>query len=329
MRSSANYNKKHVLGDRIAALDLAKGIAIFFVIWMYCLQYCSEITFTSSIYRFIYAFHMPLFIIISGYLYSNKLKKRTLKTNIIRQFKRLMVPNVLWGFFLGCITQEFGISGILNSFWFLYTLFVVSMIYEFAAICIKNVIISTIIVSIVILLLPGFEYIKFATPFFGIGLCFGNINLKNIKPNRYAIIASILFSIILYIFLWRGDEYIYLTKNPSIWCYSILEVRAYVLRILVGSAISLSIILVLHKIQDAFNLNILKRFSTSSLGLYVSHLFILLFIIAISDLFQNSVFHHSSLICEIITLILALILSLVLNRGIEQIKQVKYINHIF
>ena len=80
---------------------------------------------------------MPLFIIISGYLYSNKLKKRTLKTNIIRQFKRLMVPNVLWGFFLGCITQEFGISGILNSFWFLYTLFVVSMIYEFAAICIK------------------------------------------------------------------------------------------------------------------------------------------------------------------------------------------------
>lgn len=82
--------------NRIVAFDMAKGMAMFLVVWMHCLQYTYCETFDNALYSFVYSFHMPLFIIISGYLYSSRLGQN-FKKNVSKQFIRLVVPNVAGG----------------------------------------------------------------------------------------------------------------------------------------------------------------------------------------------------------------------------------------
>lgn len=51
--------------NRIAWVDIAKGIGIVLVL-------IGHISQNKNLHYFIYSFHMPLFFIISGYLYSEK-----------------------------------------------------------------------------------------------------------------------------------------------------------------------------------------------------------------------------------------------------------------
>ena len=55
-------------------IDILKGVAIFLVVFGHCIQYCSQgyfDFFENKVFIFIYTFHMPLFMLISGYLFYN------------------------------------------------------------------------------------------------------------------------------------------------------------------------------------------------------------------------------------------------------------------
>ena len=67
-------------------LDFAKAILIILVIIGHSLQYSygndylsSGHYFNNHLYRLIYSFHMPLFMMISGYLFSTSNKRLLLK----------------------------------------------------------------------------------------------------------------------------------------------------------------------------------------------------------------------------------------------------------
>lgn len=81
---------------RIEALDIAKGLAIFLVVWMHCIQYIGNSSFDNQLYSIVYSFHMPLFLLISGYLFYKSLGK-DFRTTIKKRAVRLLVPNLLWG----------------------------------------------------------------------------------------------------------------------------------------------------------------------------------------------------------------------------------------
>ena len=78
---------------RNRSLDLAKGIAIVLVVIGHC--YSRE----NYIIQFIYAFHMPFFFIASGMLYADKWKD-SMQFNLQKTARRLLVPYVVFGFFL-------------------------------------------------------------------------------------------------------------------------------------------------------------------------------------------------------------------------------------
>lgn len=80
----------------IVSFDYLKGIAIFLVVWTHCIQYICGQTFDNPFYALAYTFHMPLFMIISGYLFAKKLSA-TLIENVRAQFIRLMLPNIMGG----------------------------------------------------------------------------------------------------------------------------------------------------------------------------------------------------------------------------------------
>lgn len=82
---------------RIDALDLLKSLAIFLVIWGHVIQHClSSNPVDEPVYRFIYSFHMPLFMVLCGFFSWNSmkmdfwgmLKKKTLT---------ILLPSIVWG----------------------------------------------------------------------------------------------------------------------------------------------------------------------------------------------------------------------------------------
>ena len=78
-------------------LNIVKGIAIILMIWGHCIQYCAKEAFDcfeSEVFQFIYSFHMPLFMLISGYLFFFSFQKRDLKTLLIHRTQGMLQPIV-------------------------------------------------------------------------------------------------------------------------------------------------------------------------------------------------------------------------------------------
>jgi len=73
---------------RYEYLDIAKGIGILLVVW-------AHILLVGASHRVIYAFHMPLFFMISGMLFRRE-KYPDFWTFVKRRAKRLLVPFVIY-----------------------------------------------------------------------------------------------------------------------------------------------------------------------------------------------------------------------------------------
>lgn len=81
---------------RLNVIDVAKGIGIILVVF-------AHVNYQPNLLTMIYSFHMPLFFIISGILF-DKNKHADFKAFIVRRFKTLFVPYVLFEIFsIGCL----------------------------------------------------------------------------------------------------------------------------------------------------------------------------------------------------------------------------------
>lgn len=122
---------------RIIEYDYIKGILIFLVIWGHFIQFVG-VEVNNPVHVWIYSFHMPLFIFISGF-FSQKLYSRSFLSFISKQIKHLILPNFIWATLALIILVPIGIKSFvwnINSFislytdfWFLWTVFISSIIY--------------------------------------------------------------------------------------------------------------------------------------------------------------------------------------------------------
>ncbi len=74
---------------RLAYIDYARGICIILMIM-------GHIGFGDYFYQYIHAFHMPIFFLMSGYLYHEKV---SLKDAIGRKVRQLLIPYLIMGGF--------------------------------------------------------------------------------------------------------------------------------------------------------------------------------------------------------------------------------------
>lgn len=74
--------------QRIGWVDIAKALTIIFMI----IGHTNPI---SGIRNFIFSFHMPLFILLTGYTIKPVRSLSQIKSNIIKDFRRLMIPAFL------------------------------------------------------------------------------------------------------------------------------------------------------------------------------------------------------------------------------------------
>lgn len=126
---------------RISSIDAARGVGILLVILGHSIQYSRPDMDASVLFRYIYAFHMPLFFAISGYcgrksaLRMVNMRVSDFYKRVYRDFWALMVPYYIWTLlvlladpygFIGNLSASFVIRflfGNIEIFWFLPCLF--------------------------------------------------------------------------------------------------------------------------------------------------------------------------------------------------------------
>lgn len=131
--------------SRVAAFDIAKGIAIVLVVYGHCLRGLvaggaiePPMALLASDYA-IYTFHMPLFFVISGY-FLDRSGKKDFRTVWRGRIRTVAYPYFLWSLVHGGLLYAVSGSGMANNdmplsrllqigwnpispYWFLYALF--------------------------------------------------------------------------------------------------------------------------------------------------------------------------------------------------------------
>ena len=140
--------RKDKIKKRNESIDYLKGVLIFYVVYGHCLYWMGEGIEKpyTIIVKFIYSFHMPLFIFISGYFFSS-IKNKDIIGNIIKKFKRLIVPhfffNIIMLIPIFCFWKQYGhfitretngtitlksVYLYLTMFWYLWCIFLSSVL---------------------------------------------------------------------------------------------------------------------------------------------------------------------------------------------------------
>lgn len=82
---------------RLNYLDYLKGFIMFLVVYRHCIQYLSEEAGSNILFQELNAFNMPVFMIVSGFLFYRKLSEGRIIDIAKRQLKRLIIPCCTWG----------------------------------------------------------------------------------------------------------------------------------------------------------------------------------------------------------------------------------------
>ena len=129
--------------NRIIAFDFLKFFAIFLVVWGHSLQYFLSSDYSDEVvFRIIYSFHMPLFMMVSGY-FSVSSMSLDIGKFLNKKMVQLLLPVFSWGLILwiwqlvyDCIqTKVLSIhidcllQILLCDFWFLKSCFICYFLY--------------------------------------------------------------------------------------------------------------------------------------------------------------------------------------------------------
>lgn len=124
---------------RDLSFDFIKGFLIFLVCWGHIIQFhIGEGHLQNETFMLIYSFHMPLFIMISGYFACKSIKVGGVLLVIKTRTKRLLIPAVVWVsiFFVlarlrGETVDAHMLATTLHGAWFLFCLYILYIVASF------------------------------------------------------------------------------------------------------------------------------------------------------------------------------------------------------
>lgn len=263
-------------------LDVLKGITMLLVVFGHTVQETRSDWQTSTLW--IVMFHMPLFMIISGYFFYLSVVKYDIVTFIKRKFLRLYCPSLFWGAFMVIVVMGGGkilrnspikishaADCLFTGMWFLSVLFILSVIGSMIHRYSKCEYAVWIAVYIAMLLYGsnwlGNELICM-TPFFLFGSLLGKYNYDWNIPWYIALLALGVFIYCYCCFEWKDTMYA-MTNN----IFSLVWWKSYMLRILSGMSGSVFVIylcLWISKLKKSLYY-LLSYIGVLSLPIYVLH----------------------------------------------------------
>ena len=227
---------------RSEGIDRLKGFAILLVIAGHCIQYSNGLSyfnregfFDNRAYQMIYGFHMPLFMTISGYLFSKTIASRSIASVLWTRVRSLLVPVMLWGMIIYLLERKLlnhdkipsdpvrllkdYITTCAYSLWFLWAVFYCSIVAALVNKFLKNSWLAYLGICALLFFVPD-EYnayvYKFMFPYFVLPVVFRKSDLGKQLANatsRKKIVALVVGATAygIAMIFWRKDLYIYTT----------------------------------------------------------------------------------------------------------------------
>ena len=168
---------------RILYIDILKLFTIFLVIWGHAIMHFQPDFKQSIVFRVIYSFHMPLFMMLSGYFATSSMEL-DIKSFSLKKFRQLLLPCLSWCIVCwliitsGLIDGEFhlhikglftGWLGLIDNFWFLKSCFICYVLSWLCWRCGRYKIVAMLLVWF-LCTLQGHFFLNMMFPSFLLGL---------------------------------------------------------------------------------------------------------------------------------------------------------------
>ena len=259
--------------DRNEYLDIVKGIAIILMIFAHCIVSGNgdfflkkELFWDDILFKIIYSFHMPLFALVSGYLYYFTIEKYSFEKILIKKIKSFLHPIVIFGIYRYLLTRKSLLFNdialgkvydfiffLFDGYWFLWSILFITIIVLFINKFFNDNIKVYIVFFLLTLIIPTrvLSLRIFLYPFFVVGyfFCKHHKMIDGIKRNIIYILGTSLVIFICLLFLYKKSMYIYVSGmtiiTPILNISSLEQIYIDLFRIIigfVGSILTLSII---------------------------------------------------------------------------------------
>lgn len=328
------------MNNRLSSFDLIKLFTIYLVLIGHCIQYFLSSNFTDApIYRIIYTFHMPLFMMISGY-FSVSSMNVDIKSFFRKKTINLILPciswSIIWWTSYSIIkSQEMNyfvnkvINSLLNDFWFLKSCF---LCYCITYIGKKTKLKDVIWIPVAIIFSFTLPYqVNLMYPAFITGYLLRVNTSFSEHINKKYYIFSVIFIIMLFFInksYWTFPgilssiyEHNYLSLIKSLY------LRLY--RIIIGIAGSITFIFLFKTLSDhCRNTKIIDRIANLgkyTLEVYILQSFILERILGNLLNFDNQSFFIFNFITAPIISLIILIISVYIAKLLHKNKMLSFI----
>lgn len=281
---------------RLLQFDALKLFAIYLVIWGHCIQHLLSSDYVDETgYVMIYSFHMPLFMIISGYFAYSGLKRNFL-SGIVTKARQLLLPCIsasvimalLYYVANGCNFSYRLNFELLYAFWFLKTAFFCFLLARTAYSFGKFKIIA-FLATLFMTQIPQINHIPYFTtnidimyPCFVVGILI-KVYWDKINENSktIAIVTGIIFATML--LFWSKEFWqptyamLYKLKAGEIAVgFYLAYIRLY--KLAIGIFGSIFFITLFNTCMSVINNTVIKTLSTygeHTIGVYILQTFIL------------------------------------------------------
>ncbi len=244
-------------------IDAARGLAIYSVVLGHSIQYGTPQNYefrANEVFQLIYGCHMPLFMILSGYLFWYSLNRYNLLYGVYAKIKGIMIPCAAWGLVTWicdislCGNSNISLKGYLYytafSNWFLWAVFYCSL-YGFATkYLFHSHILGYVIVLFVNYIMPeigNYSGTKRMLPFFVMGILL----------NQYKILDKIKGIPQMVLLLVLGGFYL-------------LTLKLGCVELITGTIGSALVLVGFYCLKDHFHFGILCRLGQVSISIYLS-----------------------------------------------------------
>ncbi len=288
--------------SRNTYLDILKAVSIILAVFGYCIQfgsgteYAKGAFFDNTVFKIIYSFHMPLFMLVSGYLFAFSVSKAKWTSLVFRRFRQLVIPLFCWSFvstFIEILKIIVGISEvklsagwllehIIHDFvygpWFLWAVWWCSLIIILVRTFLKDSPIVYIMIFVLTFFIPdefNAHFYSFMYPYFLLAYVFNNYDLKTKMAKLYDNKIAMLFSWIAFIgllFFYNYDSFIYTSKYAIYGKNISVQIGNDCFRLIIGLVGSIAVMYLAYYIMkivpSAVN-NVVAYIGVNTLGVYL------------------------------------------------------------
>ncbi len=296
-------NTKKLTGGgqhRNLTIDFIRGVAILLVVFGHSIQYGSgtefletEGYFENVFFKFVYSFHMPLFALLSGYLFYWSMKKDTFEI-VKRRLTSIILPMFVWVTLVSLGSSAFKVYGgnfVLSKFlhdyisafvyliWFLWAMFWCSLIALIVEKVLKGRLIVYGLLVIPLLFMPvtlNLHLYAFMFPYFAAGFLFnkykGGEKCRKFWGKESPTFIGIAIAFIVLFLFYGRDSYIYTTGISLLGKNGLLQLGIDVYRWIIGFVGSIMVILLCKMVCEKWNgkgVRFIAYLGRISLGIYI------------------------------------------------------------